>query len=194
MPTPVTLQHAEAVKAGSTRQLGMWVFLGSVTSLFIATLAAVVITRLFAERWPSERIEELRGGLLISTVCLALCSLSLLQATRALDRNRERKLLQGLWAAGGFALLFLAAQAQNMLHAWSLLHSTEDLYAFTFSLITGVHALHIVGGLVPLALVIQRARQREYSSSRSQGVRLCAQYWHFLGAIWLVILVVLLVL
>lgn len=194
MPSPAALQQSETVKEGSTRQLGLLVFLGSVTSLFIATLAAVVITRVFAERWPTERIVELRGGLLISTVCLALCSLSLVHATRALDRNRERKLLHGLWAAGGFALLFLAAQAQNMLHSWSLLHSTEDLYAFTFSLITGVHALHIVGGLVPLAIVIRRATQREYSSSRSQGVRLCAQYWHFLGAIWLVILVVLLAL
>jgi heme/copper-type cytochrome/quinol oxidase subunit 3 len=193
MPSPATLQ-SDAAKAGSTRQLGLLVFLGSVTSLFMATLAAVVITRVFAERWPSERIAELRGGLLISTVCLTLCSFSLHLATRALAHNRERKLLQGLWIAGGFAVLFLIAQVQNILHAWSLLHATEDLYAFTFSLITGVHALHIVGGLVPLAIVIRRAAQREYSSSRSQGVQLCAQYWHFLGAIWLVILVVLLVL
>lgn len=194
MPSPPALQPPDTSKEGATRQLGMLVFLGSVTSLFIATLAAVVITRIFSQQWPGERIRELRGGLLISTVCLALCSLSLWHAQRALEHNRERKLIQGLWAAGGFALLFLAAQGQNMLHAWSLLHATEDLYAFTFSLITGVHALHIVGGFVPLAIVIYRASQREYSSSRSQGVRLCAQYWHFLGAIWLVILVVLLVL
>lgn len=167
------------------------VFLGSVTSLFLATLAAVVITRIFSERWPSDRIAELRGGLLISTACLALCSLSWWSATRALAHNRESRLRQSLYAAAGFAVLFLVAQTQNALHAWSLLHATEDLYAFTFSLITGVHALHILGGLVPLAIVIHRASQREYSSSRSQGVRLCAQYWHFLGAIWLVILAVL---
>jgi heme/copper-type cytochrome/quinol oxidase subunit 3 len=194
MPSPAALQRSDTSKEGSARQLGLWVFLGSVTSLFLATLAAVIITRIFSERWPSDRIAELRGGLAVSTVLLGLCSLSLWQATRALDQNRERKFSQGLYAAAGFAVLFLVAQTQNALHAWSLLHATEDLYAFTFSLITGVHALHILGGLVPLSIVIRRAAQREYSSSRSQGVRLCAQYWHFLGAIWLVILLVLLAL
>jgi cytochrome c oxidase subunit 3 len=191
VPSPAALQRSDNVKEDATRQLGLRVFLGSVSSLFLATLAAVVITRIFSQRWPSDRIAELRGGLLISTVCLGFCSLSWWSATRALDHNRESQLRQGLYAAAGFAVLFLVAQTQNALHAWSLLHATEDLYAFTFSLITGVHALHIVGGLVPLAIVIQRASRREYSSSRSQGVRLCAQYWHFLGVIWLLILAVL---
>jgi heme/copper-type cytochrome/quinol oxidase subunit 3 len=194
MPSSSALQPPETTKEGSARQLGLWVFFGSVTSLFIATLAAVIITRVFSERWPTDRIAELRGGLAISTVCLGLCSFSLWQATTALQQNRERKLLHWLWAAAGCAVLFLIGQTQNAVHAWKLLHATEDLYAFTFSLITGVHALHILGGLVPLGIVIRRASQREYSSSRSQGVHLCAQYWHFLGAIWLVILLVLLLL
>ena len=45
---------------------------------------------------------------------------------------------------------------------------------------------------MPLGIVIQPSSQREYSSSRYDGVRFCVWYWHYLGAIWIVLLVVML--
>jgi len=191
MNQPTPFNRAPLPKDGSTRQLGLIVFFASVTSLFIATVAAVLLTRFSSVKWPTGRLEELRGGLLVSTALLGACSLCFGYATRALKANRERALLRSLWAAAGFALLFLFAQSQNILRAWSVVNATQDLYSFSFSLLTGVHALHILGGLVPLAIVMRRAASREYSSSRGDGVQFCAQYWHLLGAIWLVILLVL---
>jgi cytochrome c oxidase subunit 3 len=64
------------------------------------------------------------------------------------------------------------------------------LFAFTFYLLTGLHAAHVLGGFVPLGIVLHRAGEREYSSSRYDGVRFCVWYWHYLGVIWLVLLTV----
>jgi heme/copper-type cytochrome/quinol oxidase subunit 3 len=54
-------------------------------------------------------------------------------------------------------------------------------------LLTGVHALHVLGGFVPLGFVVHHALRRQYSSSSHEGLTLCAQYWHYLGAVWLVL-------
>ena len=66
--------------------------------------------------------------------------------------------------------------------------ANQSLYAFTFYLLTGLHWLHVVGGFAPLGVVLYRVNQREYSSSRMEGIKFCVQYWHYLGAIWLVLL------
>jgi cytochrome c oxidase subunit 3 len=63
----------------------------------------------------------------------------------------------------------------------------RSLYPYTFYMLTGLHAAHVVGGLVPLTLVMSRARRREYSSSSHEGVQLCVHYWHYLGVVWLVL-------
>ena len=193
MPWPAaTSRSADQRLDPAGRQLGLYVFLASLAALFLATLAAVLITRLEARNWPSERLVPLRPTLFAATALLALTSAALEYARRGLKANRERALQSGLWVALGCALLFLSLQTRNFVRAWNAIDAFDNLYAFSFSLITGVHALHVIGGLVPLCWVMVRASRREYSSSRSQGVLFCAQYWHFLGLVWLVILAVLL--
>ena len=184
-------QHSRA-QAAATRQFGVVLLFASLTALFIATLAAVLITRAQAPSWPSHRLQELLPGLWAATALLALNSAALHKAWFALKANRERDFVRWLWVATLCIALFLLTQSQNFSHAWSADEARQNLYAFTFSLLTGVHALHVLGGLLPLAIVIHRASQREYSSSRTQGVLFCVQYWHFLGLIWLAILAVLL--
>lgn len=173
------------------RQFGMLLFLASLSALFLATLAAVLITRWQATTWPSDPLQGLRTGLLSATVTLALTSAGLEYARRSIHANKERALKRGLWFAAICVCLFLLLQTRNMLQAWRALDAFDNLFAFSFNLLTGVHALHTLGGLVAVAWVIRRALQREYSSSRAEGVALCAQYWHFLGLVWLVILAVL---
>jgi cytochrome c oxidase subunit 3 len=95
---------------------------------------------------------------------------------------------------GAFSLAFLAAQSSNWYRVLELnpVLRNQELALFTFYMLTGVHALHVIGGFVPLGYVLYRAYQREYSSSRHEGVKLCIQYWHFLGVVWLLLLAVML--
>jgi cytochrome c oxidase subunit 3 len=173
------------------------VVLGFVTIgiLFTASLVAYVVTRTQVGVWRPENSPGLPVGLLGSTLLLFGVSLSMHRAYMNVGANRQeafqRSLRLGLW----FAVAFLLAQVLNwtsVVRAQAVLPK-PTLFAFSFYLLTGLHAAHVLGGFVPLGIVLKRARDREYSSSRRDGVRFCVWYWHYLGAIWLVLLAVMFV-
>jgi cytochrome c oxidase subunit III len=180
-----------ALERWSTAQLGMYVTLASLTMLFGASLVAYLITRAQNDVWRTADMPPLPAGLAVSSVLLIGTSASLRWAIKALRRNAFSTLERALWLAGAFALAFLLAQIQNWrtMAAASLPAETQTLYAFTFYALTALHALHVVAGFVPLGIVIAHARNKQYSSSRSEGVRLCAQYWDYLLVVWFVLLI-----
>ncbi|MBK7850086.1 MAG: cytochrome c oxidase subunit 3 [Bacteroidetes bacterium] len=50
--------------------------------------------------------------------------------------------------------------------------------------ITGLHVMHLLGGLIALFIVFSRALRQKYTATDFNGVRMCAVYWHFLGGLW----------
>jgi heme/copper-type cytochrome/quinol oxidase subunit 3 len=172
------------------RQLGMLVLFCSLTVLFTATIIGFWFTRITAEQYRAPGLPDLPGGLFLSTLLIALTSLCVWQAQLCVRRNQLEALKRWLLAAAALAALFLLTQTAN----WFAMRPPSDansLYLATFFMLTGVHALHVLGGFVPLGFVIHHAARRHYSSSRHEGLSLCAQYWHFLGAVWLVLVVML---
>lgn len=169
------------------------VVLGFVTIgvLFAATLVAYVVTRNNAKLW-HPATSGLPAGLFVSTALLVLVSLGMQHAVNSIAHNRHDSLRRGLYFGLTFAFAFLVVQAMNwvqVIRSQAVLpHPT--LFAFTFYLLTGLHAAHVIGGFVPLGIVLYRAGEREYSSSRYDGVKFCVWYWHYLGVIWLVLLTV----
>ena len=162
--------------------------------LFTASLVAYVITRVHAQLFRPEASPGLPAGLIGSTAMLVGVSLSMHSAYRSVLENRQESLRRALWLGLAFAVAFVVGQGFNWLHMYreQTAYVQPTLFEFTFYLLTGLHAVHVLGGFVPLGVVISRASQREYSSSRSDGVRFCVWYWHYLGAIWIVLLVVML--
>ena len=163
----------------------------SIASLFVATVIAYLVTLNALQAW--QRVEaNLPWGLYVNTLLLVGASVAFESAVRAIRKNRETALKQRLWLGGMFAVAFLVGQVFNWFDVVALNPDINSrlLSLFTFYLLTGVHAVHVIGGFVPLAWVLHRAHSREYSSSRHEGVRFCVQYWHFLGVMWLFLLTV----
>jgi len=84
------------------------------------------------------------------------------------------------------ALAFLAGQ----LIAWRQLDAagyylTANPAAAFFYLITGVHGLHILGGLVALGRTMDKAWQGVALGNVRLSIELCAIYWHFLLFVWM---------
>lgn len=172
----------------SKAQLGMAVFLASLSVLFAACLFAMILTRLGGAAWPEPGFRKLPRGLLVSTALMVGLSASLHRAVAAVRRNGQRTLAKSLNWAFGLGLAFVVVQVLNWMQV-SLHHSggTTTLYPFIFYFLTGLHVAHVAGGLVPLGVIRAKAREGDYSSSNHEVVRLCAQYWHFLGIVWLVL-------
>jgi len=175
----------------SPRSLGLGVLMGSMTMLFGASLVGYLITRAQNPVWRTAEMPALPRGLWLSTLLIAVVSVAFQRAVTAARRNRLEALENWLWTACVGALAFLLAQVVN----WRMMMTVQasvavrTLYAFTFYMLTGLHAAHVLGGFIPLGIVIKRARDRKYSSSRYEGVQLCRRYWDYLAVVWLVLLV-----
>jgi cytochrome c oxidase subunit 3 len=58
-------------------------------------------------------------------------------------------------------------------------------------ILTVLHALHVLGGVIPLIVCTVRAGQGLYSADEHQGVYSLVRYWHFLGVVWVILFAVL---
>ena len=177
----------------SARRLGLYVFLASLSALFAASIVAYLVTRTQNSAWRTAEMPDLPRWLWISTALIVGISATLQSALAAVRKNLLDALRRRLGLGTLMIVLFLVAQGENWLtmHHGTVDVSVRTLYPYTFYLLTGLHAAHVIGGLLPLGVVLYRARKREYSSSSHEGVVLCVQYWHYLGVVWLVLFSVL---
>jgi len=183
---PKSVEQTASLPSLSLRQLGVLVLFASMSVLFTALLVGFWFTRLTSPHYREAGLPDLPRGLVLSTVLIGLTSLGIWQAQLAVRKNQLEALKRWLLAAGTMAVLFLLTQTAN----WFAMRPPSDansLYLATFFLLTGVHALHVLGGFVPLGFVVHHALRKHYSSSSHEGLSLCAQYWHYLGAVWLVL-------
>jgi cytochrome c oxidase subunit III len=174
----------------SLGQLGMVLVLVSISVLFVAASLAVLITNHQAQVWRAPDRKGLPWGTIASTLALVAVSWQLQTALTAIRSNRFIQCLNCWRGGAAAALVFLVVQAFNVRQLMALEGSqaSQALFVFCYDLLVGLHAAHVVGGLVPLALVHQHLMRRDYSSSRHDGVTFCVQYWHYLGVVWLLLL------
>lgn len=180
-------------------RLGMILFLITLAVIFAATLLAYVIVRLSpvnADAWRPAGAGSLPTILAASTAVLLLSSgtmhLALVAARRPKGRASGR--VAG-WVAATFALgvLFLVLQVVGWGQATAAnIRFDQSLYAWTFYVLTGLHALHLLAAFPPLAVVLVRAARGAYGADATGGLVLCAMYWHFLDAVWIILYVTLL--
>jgi cytochrome c oxidase subunit 3 len=171
-------------------QLGVVLLLVSISVLFLAASVAVLITHAQAPAWRSSERHGLPWSTALSTALLAVVSTQLQLGLIAIRSNRFTtcltRLRQGTYAAAGF--LFVQAWNARQLFALQGPSLNRALFLFSYGLLVGLHALHVLGGFVPLVIVQSRIARRDYSSSRHAGLTFCVQYWHYLSVIWLALL------
>ncbi len=172
-----------------TVTLGLRVLLAVITVLFSLLVVA------YADRMTLGDWRPLPDPWLLwlNTAILILSSAALQWACVGARRGQMDRVKDGLLAGGVFAFAFLAGQ----LLVWQRLveldyfAATNPAYAF-FYLVTGLHALHLLGGLVAWGRTTAKAWQGFETGKLRLSVELCAVYWHFLLVVWLVLFALLL--
>lgn len=169
-------------------KVGLGVFLAVVGSLFALFISAYAMRM----QLPDWRTLPVPGILWLNTAMLLLSSLALHGARNAARRGEMPALRMSLLAAGISALAFLSGQllAWRQLTGEGYLLASNPANAF-FYVLTGVHGLHLLGGLVALGRTIAKAWRETGTEPLRLSVELCATYWHFLFLVWLVFLSVL---
>ncbi len=175
----------------------MRLFLLSLGVLFSASVVGYVSIRMLAIREPVE-IPPLPRGLWLSTLMLITSSVSMQTAVVAARLDRRSRLLAAMAATTMLGFGFLAVQTLCWIEWWGpmrdALGQAEHVFPLTgFYVLTGVHAVHVVGGLIPLVIVTARVGKGRYTAAGHAGIIYCSMYWHFLDAVWLVLFATLLV-
>jgi len=166
------------------KRTALWVFLAVVAVLFMLLLIAYS-GRMTYEDWrPAPQL----GLLWANTFVLVLGSVALQWAQHSVRRGRMDAMRVGLLAAGAFTVVFLFGQllAWRQLGAMVYFDVTNPAIAF-FYLITGLHGLHLLGGLVAWGRAVARVWGDFNVAKMRQSVELCTLYWHFLLGVWLVL-------
>jgi cytochrome c oxidase subunit 3 len=172
-----------------TAKVFLSVFLGVVTAIFGLLTAAYFIRMTYAD-WQALPVPAL---LWLNTAILILSSVAL-QWARTSGPQQADRVRRGLLAGGALAFAFLVGQ----LLVWRQLESlgyfvdTNPSNSF-FYLITALHGLHLLGGLVAWFRASLRLWRGAEVAKIRMSVDLCAVYWHFLLLVWLVMFGLLLV-
>lgn len=173
-------------------QLGIWLFIASEVMLFGALFSGYALIRTGADVWPRglEHLDVRLGS--INTALLLASSVTMALAVRAFRSGAWRRgRLQGA-ATCVLALTFLAIKGveyrEHLIRGE--LPSRDNFFAIYYTL-TGLHALHVLGGLIVLAyLVGPGASLREVSPDRyAHRAATTSFYWQFVDVIWILVFV-----
>jgi len=190
---PRTASEPSPLEAAQT---GVWLAIGTICMSFAALTSAMVVRQGAAPDWRHFQLPHI----------LYANTLVLLTSSGTLEWSRRRiaavpvgtaSLVPGLEGLSGvyltlaLGLLFVTGQviAWRQLAAQGLFLATAPSSAF-FYVFTALHGLHVVGGLAALLYVLRRLRRMAGPVPRV-ALRAAALYWHFMGALWLYLLVIL---
>ena len=167
-----------------SERIGLRVFLGVVTVIF-SLLVISYFGRMAYNDWrsfPEPWLLWLNTALLISS------SVAFHQSLAAMRRGQASRVKDGLLFGGLLATCFLVGQLliwQQMV-AFGFYAETNPANAFFFVL-TGLHALHLLGGLVAWGRTGAKLLSGMELAKLRQNLELAAVYWDYLLFIWLVL-------
>ena len=191
-PAPGSLRSVDDSSPAS--RTGVWVAMAAITMTFVAFTSAMIVRQGSSLDW---RHFALPGVLYFDTAILLASS-----ATLEFARKRIAAFVHGspsqrtagalwLWVTLGLGLLFVGGQylAWLQLRAEGLYMASNPSSSF-FYLFTAAHALHVLGGLAGLLLVIARFNRR-VPTLRVSTLSTVSYYWHFMDVLWIYLLLLL---
>ncbi|HMO25252.1 MAG TPA: heme-copper oxidase subunit III [Tepidisphaeraceae bacterium] len=172
-----------------TAVVAMWLFLLSLTILFLATMIGYVMFRVRGTLGPPLGTIQFPGLLWLSTALVLLASVTIHRALQSVRREKQHLLRMWLWTTLALAIAFVVVQTPAMIELLQQ-HTARGerghtFFGMIFFLIL-LHAAHVIGGVVSIIIVLARAVHGAYDHESHQGVRFAAMYWHFLDVVWLV--------
>ena len=185
----IRLPYKDMTLPSGTLTFGLLLFLAALTMFFVAGIVSFVVIRVSGSNSPPMGDLKMPIGLWVSTAFLLASGATFHKAVREVRREKQAAFRRYIALTGLLTVVFLIVQAFSLTellaaHAVNRVRGFA-LYSLIMSLVV-IHAVHVVGGLVPLGIVTKKAFQGHYDHEAHDGVRHCSMYWHFLEAVWLV--------
>jgi cytochrome c oxidase subunit 3 len=200
-----SLQHSEvahqfndAAQQREAATLGMWVFLATEVLFFGGMFLGYTVYRV---SYPQAFLEASRHTLVwigaINTGVLLVSSYIMVLGVHAMEHGNREGAKRFLWVTAGLGILFLIFKSfeyrteieEGLLPGASFalkgVHGPhEQMFFFLYFTMTGVHALHVLIGVVMLAIFGMRLRVGTKRPPNATAVDLLGLYWHFVDIVW----------
>jgi len=187
-----TLSVKKRTSSIHPKKFGLWLGLGSIIMMF-AGLTSAFIVRHAQGNWTAYKLPDLFW---ISTVVIILSSLTLIIGERAIKKENQLlyKRMIGLTFLLGIGFAVLQYYGWLALSSIGIILQGNDPSGAFLYVISGIHVLHVVGGLIFLAAFylktfkkVDAAEQliEDMKPEKFLGIELLSTYWHFVGVLWL---------
>lgn len=182
----MSVMASEQRKKIHPHKFTLWVALGSVVMMFAGLTSAYIVKR----SQPSWTTFQMPLVFWYSTAVMLLSSLTIQQSVRAFKSREMGKYRSLLIATAVLGLLFILMQWIGFRQLWSQGIEMKGSGAGQFLyIIFGLHALHVLGGIIALAVVLIRAFGGSKRNYNSVPVEIAATYWHFVDLLWIYLFV-----
>ena len=165
-----------------TGRLGIWWLLASEIFIFGGLIACFILFKLNGTPgFEDASLTSVTAGA-INTFVLLTSSLSVVLAHAAIEKGDRDKSFKYIWYTIGFGLVFLIIKTYE--YTGKIIHGhtiTDNLFWSFYYTMTGLHALHVIGGMVIMALISFDIRK----GYNFQRVELIGIYWHFVDLVWI---------
>ena len=166
---------------------GMVCLIMTEATIFAALIGSYFFYRAGSKQWPPPGVEEPKLTLsIIMSFVLWGSSIPMLMAERGIKHGRQRALRFGLMAAWIMGAAFVGYSMKDFAELkfrWG-----ENAYSSIYYTTVGLHTFHVFVGLMMSIVVQIKAWQRKFSAERHVTVQVYAMYWHFVDAVWLVVM------
>lgn len=172
----------------SVHKFGMWVFLASEVMFFTGLLGSYLVLRLSN---PAEFSAQAAAHLhwepaALNTVVLIFSSLTMALTIHwaQLGNTGKTRLFLLLTILCGVAFMVIKAYEYGQKFEHNIYPSTHVFWACYYTL-TGVHGLHVVGGVIPLTIVLLLVLANPDVQRRAGLLENLGLYWHFVDLVWI---------
>ena len=180
-------------------KIGMWLFLATEVLLFGGLFVGFAMQQsahpqAFVEA--HHHLDKRLGAL--NTIVLLFSSFTMVMAVHSAATNRQKALIRYLivtLACAGIFLVVKFFEYENKIHEGLLPgkfyshkgdHVPNQFIFFSFYfMMTGLHGLHVIGGMLVITWVLLRARKGTFNSTYYSPVDLVGLYWHLVDLIWI---------
>jgi len=174
------------IKQEKAKKMMLWVGMISMSMTFAGLTSAYVVSSTRAD-WLSNF--DLPNVFTISTLLIALSSLTLYLAKYSLNNKNKKKTTSLILITLGLALLFVYFQFKGfgeIIDQGYYFTGAESSIttSFLYVLIL-LHLVHLFSGLIVLIVVFYKLQKGRYSGSNTLGFELAHLFWHFLGLLWI---------
>jgi len=167
--------------------VGMACLIIAESAIFIIFVVAYIyyIGKSLSGPTPAEALEVPIFG----TICLLSSSITIHFAESALRKNNIRSFTMYLAGTVLLGVIFLITTAQEWYHLIrdKGLTIRTNLFGTTYYSLVGLHASHVVAGLIMLSIVLMFSMRGRVREEHSEKIETIALYWHFVDAVWVVV-------